>query len=114
MPSPEARWRPLGQILIESGLITEPQLEEALREQEERGGRLGELLFARGWVSAIDLRDALAEQHGLDLRVEAPAPLEATNSSDAQRLGLPLGSLLVQRGRITEAQLDAALAEQAR
>ena len=71
-PEPRLAWRPLGEILTERGLISQLELEDALREQEEEGGRLGEILFARGLVSGVDLRDALAEQHGLDLRVERP------------------------------------------
>ncbi len=114
VPEPRLAWRPLGQILVERGLISELELHDALREQESEGGRLGEILFARGLVSAVDLRDALAEQHGLDLRVEAR---EATGpkvvSAEEQRQSYPLGRLLVQHGHISEAQLDAALAQQA-
>lgn len=95
-------------------MISELQLHDALREQRYEGGRLGEILFARGWVSAVDLRDALAEQHGLDLRVEARAEAGRVVSDEGTRGGYPLGWLLVNRGRITEVQLDAALAEQAR
>ena len=111
LPEKHLAWRPLGEILVERGLISELELHDALREQQHEGGRLGEILFARGLVPAIDLRDALADQHGLDLRVEsrtAPdAPLDHRNS-------YPLGRILLQRGQITEAQLDAALADQAR
>src|SRR5581483_6943718 len=60
-------------------------------------------------VSGLDLRDALAEQHGLDLRVESRS---APVSSEEQRHSFPLGKLLVQRGHLTEAQLDAALVQQ--
>jgi hypothetical protein len=110
VPERRLAWRPLGQILVERGLISELELHDALREQQHEGGRLGEILFARGLVSAIDLRDALAEQHGLDLRVESRG---APVSPEDQRHSVPLGRLLIQHGHITEAQLDAALAEQA-
>jgi hypothetical protein len=113
-PEPRLAWRPLGEILVERGLITQLELQDALREQEEEGGRLGEILFARGLVSGVDLRDALAEQHGLDLRVEArTAPALKVTSAEEQRTSFPLGWLLVKRGQLTESQLDAALAEQA-
>ena len=113
---PERRlaWRPLGQILVERGLISELELHDALREQEHDGGRLGEILFSRGLVSAVDLRDALAEQHGLDLRVESRGPAgPRVLSPEEQRQSFPLGKLLIQHGQITEAQLDAALTQQA-
>jgi hypothetical protein len=113
VPAVRLAWRPLGEILVERGLITELQLQQALRDQKLQGGRLGEILFARGWVSGIDLRDALAEQHGLDLRVEQPTGHAGVVSAEAQRNTIPLGRLLIQRGQITEAQLDAALADQA-
>ena len=105
-------WRPLGEILVERGLINELRLQSALREQERVGGRLGEILFENGWVSAIDLRDALAEQHGLDLRVESRS--DGSETPEGERCaGVPLGELLVQRGDITDAQLDATLGLQA-
>lgn len=110
LPEHRLVWRPLGEILVERGLISELELHDALREQQHEGGRLGEILFARGLVSAIDLRDALAEQHGLDLRVESRV---APVSPGDQRHSFPLGMLLVQHGHMTEGELDAALAEQA-
>ena len=106
-----AGWRPLGEILVQRGLINELRLQSALREQERTGARLGEILYANGWVSPIDLRDALAEQHGLDLRVESRTD-EAGRPEGERRNAVPLGQLLVERGDIAEAQLDAALALQ--
>lgn len=42
--------KPLGQILIEAGLISIGQIEVALREQQETGMRIGEILVAHGWI----------------------------------------------------------------
>ena len=113
LPAARLAWRPLGELLIERGLISPVELEDALGVQKQEGGRLGEILFERGCVSALDLRDALAEQHGLDLRVERP-PTGRIQPTPAERLrgSVPLGKLLVRRGHITHEQLDAALAEQ--
>jgi hypothetical protein len=114
VPEEHHAWRPLGEILVQRGLITQLELHDALREQQHEGGRLGEILFARGLVSPVDLRDALAEQHGLDLRVESrTTPATRSPSAEEQRTSFPLGRILLQRGQITEAQLDGALAEQA-
>ncbi len=114
LPEQRLAWRPLGEVLVQRGLISELELHDALREQQHEGGRLGEILFARGVVSAIDLRDALAEQHGLDLRVESRTRLGSrVDTVNDQRQSFPLGRILLQHGHITEAQLDAALAEQA-
>lgn len=113
LPNVRLAWRPLGEILVERGLVTKLELQQALDDQTQEGGRLGEILFARGWVSGVDLRDALAEQLGLDLRVESAASREPLVSAEGQRSSIRLGRLLVQQGQVSEAQLDAALAEQA-
>lgn len=106
-------WRQLGQILLQRNAITSQELQDALVIQQREGGRLGEILFLRGWVSAVDLRDALAEQQGIDLEVEPPGRPTLADADD--RLGtFPLGSLLIRRGDITEAQLQVALSEQQR
>ena len=57
----------LGQILVESKTISEKQLAEALREQNEAGNtkKLGEVLVAHNFVSEEDMLRALAMQ--LDL-----------------------------------------------
>ncbi len=52
----------LGEILIARGLITEKELEEALRLQKESGRLLGEILISHGFVHPVELYKALAEQ----------------------------------------------------
>ncbi|MEM8830489.1 MAG: pentapeptide repeat-containing protein [Cyanobacteria bacterium P01_G01_bin.19] len=42
--------KPLGQILIEAGLISINQLEIALREQQESGLSIGEMMAIYGWI----------------------------------------------------------------
>ena len=42
--------RPLGEILIEAGLITAGQLEFALQQQQSEGRRIGEILASYNWV----------------------------------------------------------------
>jgi uncharacterized protein YjbI with pentapeptide repeats len=44
--------KPLGQILIEAGLISISQIELALREQQHNNLRIGEILVAHGWILA--------------------------------------------------------------
>src|SRR5919204_2361252 len=62
--------RLLGLLLIEMGVISEEQLEEALKIQEESGDRLGDILIARGYTSRLAIQDALAQQSGLWLQPE--------------------------------------------
>jgi hypothetical protein len=54
--------RRLGDIFVERGLITQDQLQEALAEQRENGGKLGEILVEMGHMSRIELAGAISEQ----------------------------------------------------
>ena len=84
---------PLGQLVLQRGLLNEEQLEIALAEHLSTGKRLGEVLVDRGWVTAQELSELLAQQDGargielLRNRVaEAEAELEpapANASEDA-------------------------------
>jgi hypothetical protein len=64
-----AAWRPLGRLLVETGVLSDAQLEDALTEQRDHGRRLGEVLIARGLLSAPALAHALALQQGVELEV---------------------------------------------
>jgi len=59
------RWRKLGAILVDRGLLTADQLRSGFEEQAISGRRLGEIVVDEGWVSPLDLALALAEQHNL-------------------------------------------------
>src|ERR1044071_8939031 len=50
----------LGESLIESGLITPAQLDEALKRGNATGERLGEALVGLGYISERDLLRTLA------------------------------------------------------
>jgi hypothetical protein len=47
----EQAWRPLGELLVKKGLVTEDELKHALKEQDETGQLLGTILVDRGFVS---------------------------------------------------------------
>ena len=67
----------LGEMLVDAGLITAAQLQEALRHQRFAGGRMGTNLVALGFISEEVLMDFLAHQTGVpradfrNLNVEA-------------------------------------------
>jgi DNA repair exonuclease SbcCD ATPase subunit len=63
-------WRPLGALLVEKGLLTAEELEDALTAQQTTGKRLGQILVDRGHVSGPALTNALAEQYGIELKTE--------------------------------------------
>jgi len=54
-----------GEILVEMGLITPQQLEEALNEQKSSHLRIGEILIAQGWLTGVELTEALARRLGV-------------------------------------------------
>jgi hypothetical protein len=83
---------PLGQMLVQKGLVAEQDLLRALRVHEETRRPLGEVLVELGAISVTSLADALLLQH-------------------AWR---PLGRMLVDKGLLTEDDLSDALAEQER
>jgi chromosome segregation ATPase len=116
--------RLIGALFVERGLITEEQLERALEVQSTEGGRLGEIVVAEFGVSRVELASALAEQWAeveRTVRSEelealedgAPSP-EPPSSDDIPIVPIrrPLGEIFVERGLVSEAQLDAALVEQ--
>ena len=59
------RTKPLGQTLIEAGVLTPETLVVALARSEHTPERLGEALVALGAVTADDVQRALATQRGL-------------------------------------------------
>jgi len=66
-----ARRSALGNLMIERGLVSETELDEALAEQRSTGRRIGETLVARGVLSSVDLAMVLADHLGVpfvDLR----------------------------------------------
>ena len=63
-PSLHPHSRPLGQILISKGILSEDQLRIALLEQMKSNQAIGKLLVALGFVSEATLRDALSESLG--------------------------------------------------
>jgi hypothetical protein len=94
----------IGQILVDSGIVSSRDLHLALAEQQGANERLGRVLTRMGVLEPADLRAALAVQEHL------------TGLKDAVRLAAGmrrmLGAMLLQAGRITEGQLEQALAEQ--
>jgi hypothetical protein len=93
-------WAPLGELLVERGLLSERQLELALQEHKRTGIPLGEVLVGFGFVSQDSLAKTLLEQVGLaveqPLRVAppvaavpeplpAPAPLIVRLDADEPR-----------------------------
>ena len=79
-----------GEILLEMGLITPQQLEEALDEQKRSHLRIGEILLQRGWIKGAELTKALARRLGVqfldleEMRVD-PSAAGLISDKDARR-----------------------------
>lgn len=65
MPLPQQKKKMLGEMLIAEGLITQMQLDKALREQEFNGGRLGRVLGNLGYVTEEGIIKVLGKQMGI-------------------------------------------------
>lgn len=121
--------RRFGDFLIQQGLVTEGQVQEALALQPLTGSRVGEALLSLGYLTRAQLQRALslAVQKGdavvldrpplgeilLGLRYVAEDQVSQGLASQ-QKTGKRLGEVLVEQGVINHKQLYEALGLQAR
>ena len=89
---PRHSGRPLGELLVGRGLVSEDQLGEALTQQTTSGKRLGNLLVELGLLGERSLTDVLAEQLGLPVvdlsrATMDPEVVALMTEEDARRLG---------------------------
>ena len=71
---------PFGQLLVNAGLITQPDLNNALNLQKHVDAQIGDVLVAEGLVDESDVLDALSLQHRtdrIDLDRNPPTPVMA-------------------------------------
>ena len=96
--TPFARLRPpLASLLVEKGVASKEQLDDALAEAQETGERIGEVVVRRGWINEAQLADVLARQWQLPfaalstIRVD-PEAQGLMSQEDAVSLGAwPVG-----------------------
>jgi hypothetical protein len=113
VPHKDSPWRPLGELLVDRGLIVADELQAALVEQERSGRKLGEILVEQSAVTRSQLTRILAEQVGLTLG-PAETPLvdvdaHETRCDPIDPAWRPLGQVLLDRGALTTAELEEAL-----
>ena len=88
MPGPSSNdaslRRPIGEILIDLGIITQEHLQQALAKQKEEGGALGAVLKELGLVSEQEMLLALGQQMGMEIvnLDEAEIPEEVVGKVD--------------------------------
>jgi type IV pilus assembly protein PilB len=54
----------LGELLLDRGIISQSQLDQALAAQRDRGGLIGEILVELGFVKEDDIAQSLTAQYG--------------------------------------------------
>lgn len=94
--------RPLGQILVSQGVLSQPQLEEALLTRQP-GLRLGSHLLRQGVISAEQLAAGVAEQSGVTWEhVDAYSLSEAMIRRVSPNIALHYGilPLRLEQGRL--------------
>lgn len=84
----------LGDVLIAWNLLTQEELNAALKEQKEKGGFLGQILINKGFVSSTDISRALQQL------------------SSSVKEKTELGRMLLADNIITEEELKVALDKQ--
>jgi len=87
----------LGTLLVQSGHITNKQLDQVIAEQQHSGEKLGEIFKRLGILTEQQLNALLVFQCNQDARHTSP---------------LRLGELLVSTGRLARGQLEDALLKQ--
>jgi hypothetical protein len=64
MPLKRIIYKPLGELLIDFGVINQQILEKALEIQKEKGGLIGEIFVEMGCAKEEDIAQALTVQYG--------------------------------------------------
>ena len=54
----------LGELLLEKGIISQVQLEKALKIQKEKGGLIGQIFVMLGYVKEEEIAQVLTVQYG--------------------------------------------------
>src|SRR5918996_680451 len=82
--------RPIGEFLVERGLVSQEELAAALAQQRLSGQRLGEVLVERGAITRMSLASVLGEQWeeaGRHLRAVVPVRLADGKEADTGLAG---------------------------
>jgi DNA mismatch repair ATPase MutS len=101
--------RPIGDILVERGLITPKQLAAAVKEQKRSGKLLGEILIDHGAIDRLALAGALGAQWNPAVREQAEQKLEESGLVRVDRAGEldelreVIGDLQERVGRLEDA-----------
>ncbi|HEY9714587.1 MAG TPA: hypothetical protein V6C72_14060, partial [Chroococcales cyanobacterium] len=104
----------IGQRLIESGLLTESQLKEALFLQQETALLLGEICLLKGWLDYESLKEILPQTRsklGERLLAHGYITMEQLWLAilEQRHSGEKLGEILVSRGWLDRSAIESLL-----
>lgn len=108
----------LGELLIESGIVTESQLLDALAAQKWKKKLLGEVIVSMGFTTKEKLDEVLARQYGSKLGEILIAKKLITfdqlqGALDEQKnLPKSLAEILIEKGYVQEADMVEGLSQQ--
>lgn len=107
----------LGRLLVNRGLLSELQLEQALALQSHEGRRLGEVLIEQGFITERELQRVLKHQQRyryaaafVAMAVAPLQPMVAYAASTASALPVPKTSVSTNWGQGLRALDDAEMA----
>ncbi|HXG20969.1 MAG TPA: ATPase, T2SS/T4P/T4SS family [Methylomirabilota bacterium] len=110
----------LGELLVHVGLITQEQLDEALKIQKRTQQKLGSILLDKGWLDEASLIKALFEQAETSQRKMGkfdglitsqrltPEQLVAARK-EAQQEGCPIETILMEKYHIPKQEIGKSL-----
>lgn len=99
--------RQLGQILLESGFVTEEQIAIALKEQEKTGELLGSVLFGLGFLNQRNLFRALSAMQEGSPRSEETLETAQSLTDEIQNLAQQSSNLFQRSADISNKAFDS-------
>jgi type IV pilus assembly protein PilB len=105
---------PVGELLVEAGVVDRGALEVALQAQRETGMPLGRVIVSQGLASAETVANVLAAQYGRTIRAEFGVREETMLSAEALARRSAANAQGLAELRTKYAQLEAELEERRR
>jgi MSHA biogenesis protein MshE len=106
---PKSPTRTLTSILVEAGIVTESQVEQALARQRETGSMIGETIVELGFTSEENIGWALSKQLGIpyvDVRPDAIDPEQVRRFPEQTLRRVQAVPLFGSRSELTVAMAD--------
>ncbi len=99
----------LGDILVEGGALASEDLEEALLRHQGAGEKIGDLLLRLGLATNEDIYQALKRQFKKRQRFQKPSEKEPEATPEEAARSARLGEILLEKRLLTKEDLDRSL-----